>query len=238
MPPVIRGRAALTWTDTDDKTTERVLLLKEPLREAHPAHSQSVYTADSLDYTARATFTVGEGVDELVGRVRYQDDPQGLLDLLKAGSKLRTITYYPDLRDAGVSFACFLISPLSPVVAGLDPDRGTEFGDLDVTLHLRRTAGTPFVDASPSDLLFSYRAGGRLEEATFTRADVASYAALAGGNGYGTLTTAASGAIRTHWLSSASSVGPRAIPVLLLESSRTNRILQNENYSSTSWIKT
>jgi len=230
-----RGNAALTWVDSDDLTTERVLLLREPLRELRPAHDQTVFVADSLDKTNRQTFTVGEGVDELVGKIRFQDAQQGLLDLIKAGTKNRTVTYIPNLADADRRYACVLISPLSPIATGMDGDRGTSFGELEVEVRLRKTDKTPFADPWKKDLLFSWRAGGRMEEATYSRADVASYAALAGGGGYGTLTTAASGAARTHWMSTSSSVGPRTFPTLLLEDQRTNRCLSNRNLNTTNW---
>lgn len=234
----VRGNAMLSWTDSDDITTERVLLLREPFREIRPAHAQSVFPADSLDFTQRQVFTVGEGVDELIVNVRYQDDPQGLLDLIKAGSKKRTITYVPDLDDADRRYACYLIAPLSPTALGMDSDRGTSFGELEVELRLRRTNNTPFADVGRQDRLFSWRAGGRMEEATYSRADVASYAAIGAGGSYGTLTTAASGAARTHWMSTATSRGPRTFQTLLLEEQRTNLVFPSENFASTLWTKT
>lgn len=233
--PGVRGNAAMLWTDSDDTTTERVLLLREPLRELRPAHNQTAFVAESLDKTVRQVFTIGEGVDELVGRIRYQDDPQGVLDLLKAGTKKRTITYVPDLADADRRYACLLISPSSPTSPGMDADRGTAFGELEVEIRLRKTDNTPFADPWKKDRLFSWRAGGRMEEATYSRADVASYAAIGAGGSYGTLTTAASGQARTHWMSTASSNGPRTFPTLLLESSRTNRVKDNRNLNTTNW---
>lgn len=235
---VIRGRAALWWTDTDDTMTGRTLLLREPLRELRPAHTQSQYVAESLDKTNRAVFTVGEGADELVGRIRYADNPQGLLDVIKAGSKGRTIVYIPDTADADVRYSCLLIEPNSPATLGMDPDRGVTFGDLDVDIRLRKTDETPFLGVSHNVTLFSYHAGDRIEEGTFSRAGVASYPELAGGGGYGTLTTAASGAARLGWYSTASSAGPRTFPALLLEEQRTNWVRQSENFASTLWGKT
>lgn len=233
-----RGAAALVWTDTDDTTTERVLLLREPLRELQPAINQSVFVADSLDKQNRQTFTIGEGVDELVGKIRFQDNPQGALDFIKAGAKQRTVTYIPDLRDADRRYACVLISPIAPATPSMDSDRGISYGELEIDIRLRKTDKTPFADPWKQDRLFSWRAGGRMEEATFTRADLASYAALAGGGGFGTLTTAASGAARTHWMSTASSIGPRTFPALLLEEQRTNLVFPSENFASTLWVKT
>lgn len=231
----VRGNAAIVWTDSDDTTTERVLLLREPFREIRPAHAQSVFPADSLDFTQRQVFTVGEGVDELIVTVRYMDDSQGLLDLIKAGSKKRTITYIPDLDDGDRRYACYLISPLSPVGLGLDADRGTSFGELEVELRLRRTNNTPFADVGKQDKLFSWRAGGRMEEATYSRTSLGDYAAIGAGGSYGTLTSAAQAFARTHWMSTNSSMGPRTFPTLLLEDQRTNRCLQNRNLNTTVW---
>ena len=233
---VFRGQAAFQWSDTDDTMTQRVLLLREPVREIRAAHAQSVFPSDSLDYSVRQVFTIGQGVDELVARVRFGDDPQGLVDLLKAGTKLRTITYVPDLRDPAQSFACYLISPLSPVALGLDPESGVSFGDQEVELRLRRTTGKPFQAGFANPTLFSFRAGGRIREGTFSRAGVASYAANT--HAKGTLTTAASGAARLFWFSTASSVGPRNVPALMLEEQRTNLVKQSENFASTTWTKT
>lgn len=230
-----RGQAAFQWTDSDDTLTQRVLLLCEPLREIRPAHSQAVYESESLDRTARQIFTVGEGADELVVRARFVDDPQGLIDFIKAGTKKRTVSYVPDLRDPAVKYDCELIAPLSPAALGLDPDRGVTFGEQDVELRLRQTNQDPFPGVHHNPTLFSLRAGGRIEEATFSRAGTASYAGNS--DALGTLTTGASGAARLHWMSSASSVGPRNIPTLLLEEQRTNLIFPSENLASTLWVK-
>jgi hypothetical protein len=213
-----RGAAALTWVDADDINTERVLLLREPLRELRPAHQQAVYTADSLDFTQRQVFTVGTGADELVGRVRYQDDQQGLADLLKAGTKGRTLTYLPNLADPARSFACYLISPLSPFVLGMDPDRGTSFGDLDVELRLRLTAGTSFgPDVWAQGLLFDYVAGGSLRAGTFSRTGNATYR-----DKLGVGKTAATGIPRISWRANQ--------PHLLLEAARTQLVTDPENF--------
>jgi hypothetical protein len=240
---VFRGNAAILWTDTDDITTERVLLLREPLRELKPAHTQAVYVADSLDRQSRQTFTVGEGVDEFIGTVRYQDDPQGVIDLVKAGTKGRTVTYVPSLSDGDRRYSCLLISPLSPIGLGMDSDSGVTFGDLAIEIRLRKTDKTPFTDVWGYDQLFSLRAGGRLEEGTFTRATSASnpatYPALAGGGGFGTLTTAKTNIARTGWFSTASSLGPRNVAAIILEPARTNRVLQSANLKKTTvWTAT
>jgi hypothetical protein len=137
---LIRGNAAFTWVDTTVSMTEQVLLLREPIREIRPAHRQSVYASDSLDFQVRQVFTIGTGVDELVCRVRFVDDPQGLLNMIKAGTKNVTLVYHPDLDDPLRVHSYKLISPLSPMTLGMDPDTGVSFGDVDVELVLRETS--------------------------------------------------------------------------------------------------
>lgn len=136
----IRGNAAFTYTDPDVSMTERVLLLREPIREIRPAARQSVFVAESLDFQSRQVFTIGTGVDEIVCRVRFMDDPQGVMDLVKAGAKGRTLTYHPDLDDPSRTHAYLLISPSSPSQLGMDSDTGTTFGDVEVELRLRSTS--------------------------------------------------------------------------------------------------
>jgi len=135
---IFRGNAAFTWTDSGG--VERVLLLREPIRETRPAHRLAVFVAQSIDFQARQVFTVGAGVDEIVCRVRFMDDPQGVMDLIKAGSTDITLIYHPDLDDPLRVHSYKLIDPLSPTVVGLDADRGTSFGEVDIELTLRETS--------------------------------------------------------------------------------------------------
>lgn len=217
--------------------SQRVLLLREPLRELRYGHTQSVYPADSLDFTQRQVYTIGVGTYELTGRVRFADNGQTLVDLIKAGSKKTTLTYTPNLSDPGVNYACYLIKPLSPAMLKMDPNTGVEFGDEDVEIVLRKTDQSPFAAVQQNALLFAYRAGDRIQEGTYTRVGSARYA-LNSSNGYGTLSTATTNLARLHWISSASSKGPRTLPSLLFEDSplgtRTNLVLQSGNLKATS----
>jgi hypothetical protein len=136
---LIRGNAAFTWTSTGEDATERVLLLREPLRELRPAHRMAVYVRDSLDYSVREVFHVGDGAQELVARARFVDDGQGLSDMLRAGSQGLTLTYHPDLDDPERTHAFKLLAPMSPFQLDLDPDAGPLQGDVEVELMLRYT---------------------------------------------------------------------------------------------------
>ena len=223
--------AAITWTSTDDTVnqTERVHRLERPFAQVQPAHNMQHFVAESLDRTNRETYVVGDGAYELVGRVDLDQDGHSLIDLIKAGTEGKTLTYYPDLTDAGVSYACELIAPVSPSALQSDSRTGNARGDFQVELRLRQTDQGAFTPLDKgSDVLFWFRAGESLEDATYSRASVATYVT----NGFGQLSTAASGVARTAWYSSVSSDGPRLNPTLLLEDARTNLMPESENFGA------
>jgi len=225
------GRAAITWSSTSETSTDRVHRLSVPLREVQPAFTQQTYTAESLDKTAIQTYTIGSGAHEFVGTVRFDDDPQSLLDLIAAGAQGTNLTYYPDLADPGAVYTCQLVSPrdASDLGVGQDPERGKAFGEGSVTLRLRQTDQSRFVPLyRGTDTLFRFRAGGSLGDATFTRADaVASYALW----GNGLLMLAGSGKARyTHF--DLDSDGRRETPAALLEATRTNLVTESQDVSS------
>lgn len=223
--------AAITWTSGTG--TERVLLLDVPLRDLRPAFTRTVYTAESLDKTDIQSITVGSGANELVGMVRYEDDPQGLMDMVAAGAANTTLTYIPQLSDPDVNYSVKLISPRDlPTALSLDSQRST-FGEMMVELRFRQTDETAFTEAYDGNgTLFSYRAGGSLADGTFSRADTATYVS----KGYGTVTSAASGAARIHWMD-LDSDGIRETPTLLLEGASTNLIVESSNFGTT-WTNT
>lgn len=222
------GRAGIGWTSTEDSNTERFHLLEAPLRENVASHTLSAYRSESLDKTNVQTFAVGNGAYELVGRVRFDNHPHSLIDLIKAGSQGKTLTYYPNLDDPDVAYACALIAPFSPADLALDAQRG-DFGEQSVELRLRKTDETAFQDLLlGSNILLNYRAGDSLADWSFSRADGAHYVA----KGLGTLSSANSGKARLTWISTAGSTGVRNQPALLLERSQTNRVTWSEKFST------
>jgi len=233
------GRSAISWTSTEDANTQRVHLLDAPLFEVSPAHTMPVYYAESLDRTVQEYNTVGTGSYELLGMVRYDPNSQSLLDMLKAGSQGKTLTYYPNLVDPDDRENVKLVAPLSPTGVGLDSQTGMR-ADGQVQIRFRRTdqkALTPRTRGT--DVLFVYRAGDSLKDATFSRdtnsTAPATYPTLSSGDGgYGTLSTAGDEKARLAWFSSASTSGPRMLPGLLLEPSRTN-FLTRSNDLNTLW---
>lgn len=235
------GRAAIRWTTTEGADTDRVFLLDVPLHDVTPGHTMATYYAESLDRTKNQTITVGTGAYELEGAVKYASNPTGLVDVIRAGSQGKTLTYIPDLSDPAVNESVILVGPRSPADVELDGDRGFR-GEAQVTLRFRRTDQK----ASPSrprgsDVLFEYHAGDSLNNATFTRVTNSTAPATFPGVsstadfGYGTLTTAKTGKARIGWYSSASSNGPRNIPALLLEPARQNKVKHSHAFNN--WAK-
>jgi len=229
--------AAITWTSTDDTVnqTERVHRLERPFAQVLPAHNMTHFVAESLDRTNIERYVVGDGAYELVGTIDLDQDGHSLIDLIKAGTEGKTLTYYPDLGDADVNFACDLIAPLSPHGLDLDPKTGQVRGDHTVELRLRRTNQSDFQPLNKGkDVVFWYRAGDSMEVATFSRADTASRTT----KGFGQLSTAATGIARVSWFSSESTGGPRMRQALWLEDARTNLVPESENFGASTWVFT
>lgn len=225
----LNTRAAITYTDPGTGT-ERVVLLDVPLRELRPGFSQTSYWAESLDKTATSAITVGSGAYELVGVVRYEDNQQGLLDMVRYGATNTTLTYIPDLADPDQSYSVKLISPtsLESLTMALDRQRAVN-GEMEIELRFRQTDQTAFPEVlAGTPVLFKYVAGNSLADATFSRADTATYAS----KGYGTVTSAASGKARVHWVDTDSD-GIRETPTLLLEGTSTNLIVESSDFSTT-----
>ena len=232
-----KGRAAITWTSTGSQS-QHIHQLAVPLRGFSVGHDMAVFSRQSLDRSQIETFTVSSGAYELVGNARYDDDPQGLIDLVKAGSENKTLTYIPDTQDPAVSYQVKLLSPHSPASVQADGQRGS-FGDYQVELRFRKTDETPIEPLTHgTPVLHWYRAGGNLDQATFARdtnsTAPATYPGISSTSdfGYGTVSTAKDEQARVGWASTKSSAGPRDTPVLLLEGTRTNYLRYSQKMST------
>lgn len=240
MPLPRFGNAAITWTATSETNSERVHLLEAPLREIRSGHKRQNWFRESMDQSNIEHVVLSSaGAYELVGRVRYDRNPQSLQDLLIAGSGGKPLKYYPDLKDSDVSFSCDLIAPLSPNSVQMDPQRGA-MGDHSVELVLRKTDQSPLEPLwYGTEVLFWYEAGDDLDArgSTFSRTTStsapASYAALPA---FGTLSTAKTNEARISWESTASSQGPRDFQTLLLEAAATNLVTESEDFGQ--WTDT
>jgi hypothetical protein len=220
--------AAIGWASTGDAASERVHLLAVPLRDVRPASSRATYHAESLDRTVVQRYTVGDGAHELVGLVRFDDDPQSLLDLLRAGAEGQTLTYYPDVRDPAVKHACTLMAPVGPDLALAVEQARQGYGNVTTELRLRRTDGAALAPLDQgSGVLLWYRGGGSLEGYTFTRATATTRIDKGG-----LYAAVSSGFAATDWVD-ADGDGLRELPALRLAAAATNLCLQSENFGTT-----
>jgi hypothetical protein len=219
------GNAAITWTSTDDANPQRVHELEAPLRVLRPGGSLASWSRENLDRTQVEHWSVSSGVYELAGTARYEIDGRGLVDLIQAGSKGKTLRYIPNLSDPDTNIPIKLLSPLGDAGVALDRDRGVR-GEYTVDLRFRTTDGSMWEQTGlmrGTNTLFWFRAGGSMSNI--------------GGGGYGTLSTALDEKARTAWVSTDSSAGPRNVPTLLLEDGRTNYCPYSEGFA-TAWSGT
>lgn len=77
--------SVLLGTDSFSYATTRHLL-RVPLQHLRPGRRKKRYVGESDDYSVREVTTVGAGVDEMLGEVRYEDDDVLLLNMLEAGA--------------------------------------------------------------------------------------------------------------------------------------------------------
>ena len=131
------GTSKFTWTDSGAQTHD----LQIELQKVRPAAKYRTYVRDSLDFSTREVIDIG-GVYEVIGLIRYEDDPQGVLDLILAGIRGLALTYYD--HDGVANVETMLVSPTSPdVVIDFDVDQ-SQFDEHMVEVRLRRTSGAAF----------------------------------------------------------------------------------------------
>lgn len=147
---ILRGDAGFTFTTTGGES--RRLELASPLREIRPQFRQTRFVRDSLDLTARESVTVGDGVHEFTGRMRYEGDALALLEMLDAGADGQTLTYYKSLADTRFAYTVRLVNAAELLEAAPDTDLWFD-GRYEVTATFRRTDSPSFTDTL-SDYLY------------------------------------------------------------------------------------
>lgn len=223
--------AALAYAPSSESITEHVHQLQVPLRSLRYAADIEVVAQQSLDRTVYEVASISSGgAYDLVGAVRYEQDPQSLIDVLMAGSRGQTLTYYPDIDDPDVNYPCLLMEPLGKMALAMDSQRGV-LGDQEIEIRLRLTSPGPFDPLlHGTECLLWWQAGDSLAPFSVARASSGWYV----DKGYGTLKSASTNIGRVQWMSSqGSSWVTRTFPVLLVESSGKNYVPNNMNLAST-----
>jgi hypothetical protein len=143
----LKGNAEIEY---DDGVYTVVHLLAVPLLVSPAAGFRStrrrrLYTTWSADQRIRETFTLGEPVDEIVGTVRFDNQPTELRELIRAGLEDDAAMIYRPYGLTGDEFPCKLVATLDGDAGEivLTPDR-VGFKEYTVGLVLRRVDGGTF----------------------------------------------------------------------------------------------
>ena len=145
--PATLGSTTLTTGTTGTMT---VFYPAVPLREQLPAYRVRQYVRESLDFSVREVLTVtttdSTGAYELVGTLRYNDDPQDLIAMVRAGLHGSVLVYMPSTSSTGTAYSCWMVAPSGDdVAAEMDRQRGSPgYEDVELTIRLRQTNSQSF----------------------------------------------------------------------------------------------
>jgi hypothetical protein len=139
-----------TITYTPPGGAQVVHQLAIPLLQLVPIDRMIRHDWWAADLKNREIVTLGDGVEEVVGVLRFENEPVELKALINTGLRDDTILY---LTVGSVIYPLRLVAVLDASNADesvLEPDRDRYgFGEWECRLHLRRT------DGSTLDALFS-----------------------------------------------------------------------------------
>lgn len=124
-----------------------VPLLVSPNAEFRATRRRPLFSSWNADGTVRETFTVGEPVDEILGEVRFDDQPAQLRELIRAGLEDDADLIYRPYGPSGDEFPCKLVGQpgAQPGEIVLTPDR-VGFREYRAVLILRRVDGGTWDD--------------------------------------------------------------------------------------------
>ena len=111
------GAAKFAYSTTSSTGTVTVSL-GTPLHELECTKDVRAFTAESLNYAQRNVVHIGGSQTRLSGTVRFHNDARELLDLIDAGIRGYTLTYFHGSTASG--HPCRLLDA-GPVVSDRDP---------------------------------------------------------------------------------------------------------------------
>lgn len=143
------GAAEIHYTDAVGDVVHK---LATPIM-VNPEHGFASVTrrrrwaSENIDGSVRETFVAGEAVHEISGRIRFEDDYDGLLRMLRAGIEDGvTYTYFP-YGPSNPGIDCILValpeSGESDITIRPDPSR-FGMGEYEVAVVLRALSGYDF----------------------------------------------------------------------------------------------
>lgn len=146
----LRGTAEIEYDDGDGYGTVHLLavpLLVSPAAGFSATKRRRVWAIWSADETIRETFVLGTAVDEIVGEVRFENQPAEIRELVRAALEDDAALIYRPYGPGGLEFPCKLVGipGAQPGEIPLVPDR-VGFKEYRVTLLLRRVDGGTWDD--------------------------------------------------------------------------------------------
>lgn len=130
-----RGEA-LIW----DGESGQMHTLRVPLQKLLPAGSMYRAVRESADRHVREVVTVGKGVNEITARIRYDEAPAELNEMIRAGVAGHPLVYIPDSNDLDTAYEMELLEPGADWVQQMDED-WVVFQETAVPVRLRRMDG-------------------------------------------------------------------------------------------------
>jgi hypothetical protein len=120
--------------------------LAVPIRDIEPLDARTRFESWSADLTAREVVVVGAGVRDIVGSIRYDDQPAELKALIREGWEHDVVIAYQEMT-AGPIYQLRIVEVVGGHgVAGVIPDRDRfAFGEYEARLRLR-LAGSGTLD--------------------------------------------------------------------------------------------
>lgn len=119
--------------------------LRVPLQAVSPGiHHTAQWKAESLDGSAREVLAVGSGIPLVRGLIRYEDEPDELFALIRAGQNGTQLDWYPRfIAQPATFYACWLHKPDAGEDWTTDRDPRT-LREQQIEIMLARTDASDF----------------------------------------------------------------------------------------------
>lgn len=127
---------ALAW----DGSAAQAHDLRVPLQKILPAGSIYRAVRESADRRVREVTTVGAGVSEITARIRYDEAPAQLNEMIAAGVAGHPLVYVPDNTDLDDAYELELIDPGENWAQQMEQD-WVQFQETTLQVRLRRMDG-------------------------------------------------------------------------------------------------
>jgi hypothetical protein len=224
MSASVKQDAAFRWTENGQ---DYLHYLGAKIRRPTVNPVQQVHRWRSADLTTERVISIGAGVQDLSGTLRFDGSPDSLSRFVAAGRRGASLEYFPSLATPSLSFPCVLVEAGEITT---DPDLWFDRRH-QVDVRLRRIDGGSW-QALLEAPLFYWKAGQALPGLTFTR----SGAVGEGVDSDGLLNLYAADVLRTRWLDLDGDF-VMDTPSTPIEASRTNVYDFSDDLSDASWTK-